>query len=85
MDERQQRQREIWRQSQTARRAKMKAAGKLLLRIWCSPEDTEAIHVKVREIRRAARLKQLIALSKKTSDDASFDGKQVSRFSLTEP
>ena len=53
------RRRETWRSAQQARRARMQAKGKALLRLWCTTEEAERIKDTLRQWRRAERFQQL--------------------------
>lgn len=42
-----------WRQAQKRRRDRLQAEGKVLVRIWCSPEEAKQLRVALRKLRCA--------------------------------
>lgn len=59
------RRRETWRSAQQARRMRMQAKGKALLRLWCTPEEAERIKEALQQWRRIERFQRFQQLQRR--------------------
>lgn len=57
------RRQDSWRHAQKRRRDRLQAEGKVLVRIWCTPLEAARLKQLLRQWRREARLKALLALA----------------------
>ncbi|MEW6169276.1 MAG: hypothetical protein AB1651_16515 [Pseudomonadota bacterium] len=53
------RRRDRWRRAQKARRERIRAGGKVLVHLWCTPDEAAQAKAAVKAHRRAERLKQI--------------------------